>query len=156
VKLHFIFVGKTREPYLREGIEEYLGRLRRYVPLTVTVVRAERLGRDNLDERVVAVESARVAARVGAASHLVVLDRQGTVLSSEGLAGWWGRLEEAGIRELCFAVGGVLGFSDTLRQRAQTVLSLSRLTFTHEMSRLILLEQIYRACTIMRGERYHR
>jgi 23S rRNA (pseudouridine1915-N3)-methyltransferase len=156
VKVHLIFVGKTREPYLRAGIEDYLGRLRHYVQVAVTVVRAERLSRDAPEQRVVALESERVAARVSPASHLVVLDRQGRQLDSEGLARWWSRLEGTGVRESCFAVGGVLGFSRDLRLQAQTVLSLSELTFTHEMSRLILLEQLYRACTIMRGEKYHR
>jgi 23S rRNA (pseudouridine1915-N3)-methyltransferase len=77
-------------------------------------------------------------------------------MSSEGLAYWWQRLEQAGCRKLCFAVGGVLGFSNELRSQAQTLLALSKMTYTHEMSRLILLEQLYRACTIMRGEKYHK
>ncbi|MCK5657856.1 MAG: 23S rRNA (pseudouridine(1915)-N(3))-methyltransferase RlmH, partial [Deltaproteobacteria bacterium] len=85
-----------------------------------------------------------------------VLDRQGKQMSSEGLAHWWQRLEQAGCRKLCFAVGGVLGFSNDLRSQAQTLLALSKMTYTHEMSRLILLEQLYRACTIMRGEKYHK
>ena len=65
-------------------------------------------------------------------------------------------MEQAGCRKLCFAVGGVLGFSNDLRSQAQTLLALSKMTYTHEMSRLILLEQLYRACTIMRGEKYHK
>jgi len=156
VKLRLIFVGKTREPYLRQGIEDYLHRLRRYVPVTVTVVRAERLSRVTLNERVVSLESARVAAQLSDSSYFVVLDRQGEQMSSEGLARWWTRSEREGKRELCFAVGSVLGLSDALRRQAHAVLSLSKMTLTHEMSRLILLEQLYRACTIIRGEKYHR
>ncbi len=156
MKLHFIFVGKTREPYLREGIEDFLNRLRRYVPLETRIVRSERLTRSTEADRVVAVESGRVARAVPSDSHLVVLDRGGKQMTSEALALWWQKLERKGCRKLCFVVGGVLGFSDDLRSQAQTLISLSKMTFTHEMSRLILVEQLYRACTIMRGEKYHR
>ncbi len=103
-----------------------------------------------------ALESERVAAAVPQNSHLVVLDRLGKQMTSEALAAWWQRLETEGCRRICFAVGGVLGFSDEMRQQAQTLLSFSKMTFTHEMSRLILAEQLYRACTIMRGEKYHK
>jgi 23S rRNA (pseudouridine1915-N3)-methyltransferase len=156
LKLHLILVGKTREPYLREGVDDFLGRLRRYVPVEVTTVREERLTGKERTESVVAKESDRVAAAVPRGSHLVVLDRRGKQMSSEALADWWKGLERDGLHKLCFAVGGVLGFSPDLRDKAQTVLSLSKMTFTHEMSRLILLEQLYRACTIMRGEKYHK
>ena len=156
MKLHLIFVGKTREPYLRDGIEDFLKRLRRYVPVEVKVVRAERLTRDGQTERVVEIESERVAVAVSRDSHLVVLDRQGKQMTSEGMAHWLHKLERQGCRKLCFAVGGALGFSDKLRGQAQTLLSISKMTFTHEMSRLILLEQLYRARTIMKGEKYHK
>jgi 23S rRNA (pseudouridine1915-N3)-methyltransferase len=156
MNIQLIFVGKTREPYLREGIEDFLARLRRYLPVEVKIVRSERLTRDKHSARVVSTESGRVAAAVADQSHLVVLDRLGKQFSSVSLARWWSKLERQGCRKLCFAVGGVLGFTDELRSQAQTLLSLSKMTFTHEMSRLILLEQLYRACTIMRGEKYHK
>jgi 23S rRNA (pseudouridine1915-N3)-methyltransferase len=156
MKIHLIFVGKTRALYLREGIDDFLGRLRRYVQAEVKIVRSERLTRENQAVRVVAAESERVAAAVPRDAHFVVLDRQGKHMSSEGLAHWWQGMEQAGCRKLCFAVGGVLGFSNELRSQAQTLLALSKMTYTHEMSRLILVEQLYRACTIMRGEKYHK
>lgn len=156
MKIHLIFVGKTRELYLRDGIDDFLGRLRRYVQVEVKIVRSERLNRENQAMRVVAAESERVAAAVPKDAHFVVLDRQGKQMSSEGLAHWWQQLEQGGCRKLCFAVGGVLGFSVDLQGQAQTLLALSKMTYTHEMSRLILVEQLYRACTIMRGEKYHK
>ena len=156
MKLHVVFVGKTREPYLKEGIEDFLRRLRRYVSVDVRVVRAERLTRNTRTERVVGLESERVMTAVPGGSHLVVLDRLGKQMTSKALARWWEQLDGEGCRKLCFAVGGVLGFSDELRDQAQTLLSLSKMTFTHEMSRLILLEQLYRAFTIIRGEKYHK
>jgi len=156
VKLHLIFVGKTREACLREGIEDYLARLRRYVPVKVTIVRAEPLLGEAREDAAVARESERVAAQADSGGHLVVLDRRGIQMTSEDLARWWSRLEGAGSRALCFALGGVLGFSEKLRQKADTLLSLSNMTFTHEMSRLVLLEQLYRARTILRREKYHR
>ena len=156
MKIHLIFVGKTRELYLRDGIEDFLTRLRRYVQVEVKIVRSERLTRESQATRVVAAESEKVAAAIPSGAHFVVLDRQGKQMSSEGLAHWWQKLEQTGCRKLCFAVGGVLGFSNELRSQAQTLLALSKMTYTHEMSRLILLEQLYRACTIMRGEKYHK
>ena len=156
MKIQLIFVGKTREPYLREGVEDFLGRLRRYLPVEVRTIRSERLTRENQAARIVSLESERVVAAVPSQCHLVVLDRVGRQMNSVSLAQWWQRLESQGCRKLCFAVGGVLGFTDELRSQAQTLLSLSKMTFTHEMSRLILLEQLYRVCTIMRGEKYHK
>ena len=156
MKIQLIFVGKTREPYLRQGVEDFLARLRRYLPVEVRTVRSERLTRESQAARIVSLESERVVAAVPSLCHLVVLDRVGRQMSSVSLAQWWKRLESQGCRKLCFAVGGVLGFTDELRSQAQTLLSLSKMTFTHEMSRLILLEQLYRACTIMRGEKYHK
>ena len=156
MKVHLVFVGKTRESYLREGIDDFLKRLRRYVAVGVTVVRAERMRRHDREEQAVRLESNRAVAAVPPGSHLVVLDHKGKQMTSEALACWWQRLEGEGCKKLCFVVGGVLGFTDELRRQAHTLLSLSKMTFTHEMSRLILLEQLYRACTIMRGETYHR
>ena len=156
MKIYLIFVGKTREPYLQEGIEDFLGRLRRYVPVEVKTVRSEPLTRKAQAARVMAVESERVATAIPGNTHLVVLDPRGKQMTSEALARWWQELEHEGCRKLCFVVGGVLGFSDDLRSRSQTLLSISKMTFTHEMSRLILVEQLYRACTIIRGEKYHR
>ena len=156
MKVYLLFVGKTRETYLREGIADFLGRLRRYIPVEVTIVRAERITRDDQGARVMALESERVAAAVPREAHLVVLDRRGKQMSSETLARWWQKLERQSCRKLCFTVGGVLGFTDQFRSKAQTLLSLSKMTYTHEMSRLILVEQLYRACTIMRGEKYHK
>jgi len=156
VKIHLIFVGKTREAYLREGIEDYLARLRHYVPVRVTVVRAEPLLREAMEEEAIGRESDRVEAQVDPGDHLVVLDRLGKQMTSEELARWWAQMERGGCRELALAVGGALGFSDRLRRRANTLLSLGRMTFTHEMSRLVLLEQLYRARTILRGEKYHK
>ena len=156
MKIQLIFVGKTREPYLRQGVEDFLARLRRYLPVEARTVRSERLTRESQAARIVSLESERVVAAVPSQCHLVVLDRVGRQMNSVSLAQWWQRLESQGCRKLCFAVGGVLGFTDELRSQAQTLLSLSKMTFTHEMSRLILLEQLYRVCTIMRGEKYHK
>jgi 23S rRNA (pseudouridine1915-N3)-methyltransferase len=156
VKVHLIYVGKTREAYLREGIEDYLARLRHYVSVRVTVVRAGPLLREAMEEEVIGKESERAEAQVDPGGHLVVLDRLGKQMASGEFARWWAQMERGGCRELAFAVGGALGFSEHLRRRADTLLSLGRMTYTHEMTRLVLLEQLYRARTILRGEKYHK
>ena len=94
--------------------------------------------------------------RLASEDYLVALDRSGKQYRSEGFARWLDQLSGQARGRICFVIGGPLGLSKDLIDRADHVLSLSRMTFTHEMSRLILLEQIYRAMTILRGEKYHK
>ncbi|HEX6988771.1 MAG TPA: 23S rRNA (pseudouridine(1915)-N(3))-methyltransferase RlmH [Bacillota bacterium] len=154
-------VGEVREPYLREGVEEYARRLGRYARLDRLAVAEEPLPR-----RLRRAEATAVLARegdrllraldgLGAGFHVVALDVQGVALSSEDLAGHLNDLALAGTGGVAWVVGGTLGLDDRLRRRADLRLSLSRLTFPHQMVPLLVLEQIYRAYRIMRGEPYH-
>ena len=107
---------------------------------------------DSVRER----EWRNLAARLPDRRYLVLLDRKGIMLSSEQLAGKIQNLQNRSVADLCFAVGGPAGFPRAALSEADFVLSLSAMTFTHEMTRLILLEQLYRAYTILKNEKYHR
>lgn len=152
MKIRLLWVGKTREEWLRQGVEEYAGRLRRYFPLEIAEAREEKGGDPELMRR---REGERVEKLLPKNGRLILLDERGTQLSSPDLATVLGKHRDGATPELVFAVGGAYGFSDPLRQRADQTISLSRMTFTHQMVRLILLEQLYRACTILGGEPYH-
>jgi 23S rRNA (pseudouridine1915-N3)-methyltransferase len=108
------------------------------------------------DEEILGLEGNRILQAVKEGDALACLDRSGHLYDSEGLADWLHGLSLRLRGWLCLAIGGPLGIDRRVLEKSDNVLSLSRLTFTHEMSRLILLEQIYRALTILRGEKYHK
>lgn len=148
-----VVVGKPRDRALASAIGEYEARAARYWPLVVHEVREES-ARGAAPELVRARESERLAARAGAA-RIVVADVEGRAMTSEELSRWMQAAREAA-RDVAFVIGGAHGISDALRERAELRLSLSALTFPHELARLVLVEQLYRAGTIVRGEPYHK
>jgi 23S rRNA (pseudouridine1915-N3)-methyltransferase len=156
VELIFIFVGKPKEAYLEEGVADYLSRIRRYLRAEVRVVRAEPRRRGTDEAKALAGEGQRIAAALAGADYKICLDRVGRQLSSEGLAGHMEALAQRGVRRAAFVVGGVGGLPADLARSADLALSMGPMTFTHEMSRVILLEQVFRALTIQAGEPYHR
>lgn len=146
-------VGKPRHPGLAAAIEEYERRAARYWPLAVHEVKEERaraMPPAQIQER----EAERLAARIGTAL-LVACDEGGDRLSSVQFADWLQGMREGG-RSVGFAIGGALGLAPPFRERAQRRLSLAPWTLPHEMARLVLAEQLYRAGSIVRGEPYHK
>lgn len=152
MKLRVLWTGKTREEWVRTGIDEYAGRIRRYLPLELAEAREEKGGDPELMRR---MESERLSKLIPQASRLVLMDERGDEMTSPQFASFIGRTRDEGVGELVFAVGGAYGFGDELRRRAHRSISLSRMTFTHQMVRVFLLEQIYRGFTILNGEPYH-
>lgn len=155
MKLHLLCIGRLTEPWLRDGCQEFAGRLQRYLPLTVTELKEVKTGRKPDLPRIVAGEGAALLQRVEPGGTLIALDARGESLDSPGLAGLLERQMLAGVPRLTFVLGGPYGLGDEVRARADRLLALSAMTFTHQMARLILLEQLYRACTILRNEPYH-
>lgn len=152
MRLKVAWVGKTQQDWVKTGIEEYASRIKRYAPLEVLEVREEKgAGEEAARER----ECERLARLLPKNARLVLLDERGTELTSPGFAEFIGKARDAGIGDLAFAVGGAYGFSGNFRSRADTVIALSRMTFTHQMVRVFLLEQIYRGFTILNREPYH-
>jgi len=152
VKLKLLWVGKTQESWVREGIEEYAGRIRRYSALEIREARDEKGAlAPTMRER----ECERLEKLLPKGGRLVILDERGEQMSSTQFAAFLGRERDQGTSELAFAIGGAYGFTDTLRKKAHKAISLSRMTLTHQMVRVFLLEQIYRGFTILNDEPYH-
>ena len=154
MRLRLIWVGKTRDEHLRALVAEYLKRLSRFVRCEVTEVResAAEDPRACLEE-----EGKRVLGSCASDALTILLDVSGTVRwSSEELAAQVEAWEGRSVKEVAFVVGGHLGVSEEVRRRAQVRWSLSRLTLTHEMARVLLVEQLYRAYTIARGLPYQK
>lgn len=156
MQLKFIWIGATRNALLRELEAGYFSRIEKFSSATLMAVREGR----KTDPRQVAQqleqEAGRVRKALGKNSHLVCLDETGRHRSSPQLADWLGRLRYSGHREVAFVVGGHYGVSAALRESAGDVLSLGKLTLPHELARVILLEQIYRAFCILNRVPYHR
>ncbi|MFO7784038.1 MAG: 23S rRNA (pseudouridine(1915)-N(3))-methyltransferase RlmH [Desulfatiglandales bacterium] len=156
LRIKVIVVGRTRAPFLLQGERFYLERLRRYVKTDWSEVKAARMTKGRPEAEIIQEEGLALLKRVGPEDCKIPLDRNGTQYDSRGLARRLESLSRHAGGPVCFLVGGALGLSDEVIGDANEVLSLSRLTLTHEMTRLVLLEQLYRACTIMAGEKYHK
>ncbi|HBI14125.1 MAG TPA: hypothetical protein DDY20_01155 [Desulfobulbaceae bacterium] len=150
----FLFPGRTSEKFLEEGISDYAARLGRFVKVEIVVLR-DRGAKSLPPEQFRQQEARQLLERCAHASCVVALDSGGIALDSPALAELLSRWEDAGHRIVHFLIGGHLGLHEDVLRRADVVLSLSRLTFTHEMARLILLEQLYRSCMIKAGRSYH-
>lgn len=155
MRIKLLLIGKTDEAWLREGIGDYVGRIKHYVPFSVTEVPS---GKDfgTLTPRVLKLREAELLLKnISAGDYVILLDEHGPEMRSVEFAGFLNRHFSAGNRTLVFVTGGPFGFDETIRIRAQMMLSLSKMTFSHQMVRLIFTEQLYRALTILRRESYH-
>lgn len=151
-----VVVGKTKEASLRSLERSYLERLSRYIKVHRLVVREVKSPKGQKASRALEEEARAILRKIGAGDFCIVLDNQGTEMTSPELADFLQRhLLSAKVR-LAFVIGGPLGLADGVRKRANLLLSFSRFTFTHEMIRVLLLEQLYRAWTLIRGEKYHK
>lgn len=159
MKLTLVTVGKLKEKYLKEGIEEYSKRLSRFCELQIIEVEDEQAP-ENLSLSQEAIvkkkEAERIIKKVKDGSVLILLDLKGKKLSSEGFADKLNSFFISGKSNITFVIGGSLGLSEELIQRADYRICLSDMTFPHQLVRLILLEQIYRAFKILNGETYHK
>jgi len=158
LKITIACVGKIKEKYLTAGIEEFSKRLTPFCKLETLAINEERMP-DNPSpaekQQVLERETQRLLAIIPANSYVILLDVIGKQLSSPDLAAKLDELALAGNSHITFVIGGAFGYTDALRNRADLALSFSKMTFTHQMIRLLLIEQIYRAFKISRGEKYH-
>jgi len=153
VRFVIAVVGRPRAPGTAAAIADYEGRAARYWPLAIEEVR-EGGGRGADPALVLAREGERLMART-AGARMVICDRDGTRRTSEQFATWMQQLREAG-RDVAFVIGGAFGLADEIKGAAPDRLSLAPWTLPHELARLVLAEQLYRAGTILRGEPYHK
>jgi len=154
MKFVFPFLGKTREKYLDAGIRDYAKRLSRFVQVEILVLKS-RSPKSIPDIVFKQQEAELLFGKIKSPSYVVAFDPKGQETDSPGIASLIKDWEENGQQTVYFIIGGHLGLHEEVLQKADLVLSLSRLTFTHEMSRLLLLEQMYRAWTIKAGQKYH-
>ncbi|MDR3296589.1 MAG: 23S rRNA (pseudouridine(1915)-N(3))-methyltransferase RlmH [Clostridiales Family XIII bacterium] len=159
MNIHVLCVGTLREPHWRDAADEYCKRLRKYCTLTIDDVKEERA-----PERLSPAEEDKVKEKEGTAllrrlspeSYAVALDLRGDALSSPELAEKLASLPHEGKSHVSFIIGGSLGLSEAVLARADLRLSFSRMTFPHQLMRIVLLEQIYRSFKILRNETYHK
>lgn len=155
MKIRVIFVGKTTEAYLDEGISLYEKRLKHYARVELEVVPGLKNTKSMSPIQQAKEEGEGILLRLTTKDRLILLDDKGKGMDSITLAKHLMHMSVTHHKNLVFVVGGAYGFSDAVYKRADEQLSLSQLTFSHQMVRLILLEQLYRAMTINKGEPYH-
>lgn len=158
MKISIVCVGKIKEKYLQQGIDEFTKRLVPFCKLETISINEEKMP-DNPSlaekEQIIGKETERLIAQIPSNAYVIVLDVRSGIISSPELSDLVDNLGLQGKSHLAFIIGGAFGFSDALRERSDKLISFSRMTFTHQMIRLLLLEQIYRAFKISRGEKYH-
>ena len=158
MKISIVSAGKIKEKYLKDGIGEFTKRLKPFTQLEFIEINEEKMKDSPSPAEKTAVlkaEGERLLKKVPANSYLIVLDVIGKSISSEELSKKIDTLTLKGQSHITFLIGGAFGLSEEVRNRADERISFSRMTFTHQMIRLLLVEQIYRAFKISRGEKYH-
>lgn len=155
MKISLWTIGKTNEPYVKEGIEDFTKRISRYFPVEWTLLPVPK-NAGMLSEMDLRKKEAEVILQwLKPEDYLVVLDEKGKQFSSEALAQFIQTRSNESVKNIVFLIGGAFGIDDQVLKKAKFKWSLSELTFPHQLVRLILAEQIYRACSILRNEKYH-
>lgn len=155
MKIIFLVVGKTTDSALNQLESFYLGRLQHYASVTYETIPALKKTKKLLPAEQKAKEAQRILSKCLPGDKLILLDEKGKEFSSPGFADWLEKQFHGGSRRLVFVVGGPYGFDTAVYQRADALISLSKLTFSHQMVRLFFLEQLYRAFSILNNEPYH-
>lgn len=155
MKIILMAIGKTRIRLLADGVEEYSGRINRYLPFETFFLPDVRTTRTMTEPMQKELEGQMMLERLQPSDYVMLLDERGTEMTSREFAGFVDKRMSSGLKRLVFVIGGPYGFSPAMYERADARLSLSRMTFSHEMVRLFFTEQVYRAMTILRGEPYH-
>jgi 23S rRNA (pseudouridine1915-N3)-methyltransferase len=155
MKVTLLVVGKTDEVWLKRGIDLYVKRTGYYVPFRVEVIPDIKKSGNLGEVRQKVLEGEKILAWQGAGKELHLFDENGINYSSKEFAGFIEKKMVSGLKELIFVIGGPYGFSEEVYQSAVSKISLSRMTFTHQLARLLCTEQIYRAFTIIKGDPYH-
>ena len=154
MKTILILVGKTTDKHFQAGISDYAERISHYMPFDIVTIPELKNTKSLSEEQQKTMEGELILKQLQASDTLVLLEEHGKELRSIELAKWLEQKQQTA-RRLIFVIGGPYGFSEAVYSRANEKLSLSKLTFSHQMVRLVFTEQIYRACTIIKGEPYH-
>ena len=155
MKITLLVIGKTDTAYLTEGINEYVKRLNHYISFEIEIIPDIKKNKNLSVELQKNREGELILLKNGPGKELHLFDEKGKMFTSREFAGFLEKKMASGIKELVFVVGGPFGFSQKVYDTAKSKISLSKLTFSHQMVRLMCVEQIYRAFTILKGEPYH-
>jgi 23S rRNA (pseudouridine1915-N3)-methyltransferase len=155
MRLVVICVGKTRERFIQEGIVKYLRYLKPYTDVEIKELKEEKIQDLRDAPRIRKREAEKIFRTASPGTYLAALDERGSEYTSHEFAHFLNGLMESGTKEMTFVIGGAMGLDESVAEKANKVIALSRLTLTHEMARLVLLEQLYRAFTIIKGKTYH-
>ncbi len=154
MKTLLILVGKTTDKHFQAGISDYVGRIGHYMPFELVTIPELKNTKSLTEEQQKAAEGELILKQLQPSDTVVLLDEHGRQLRSLEFARWLEQ-KRSTARRLVFVIGGPYGFSKEVYERANELLSLSLMTFSHQMIRLVFTEQVYRACTIIKGEPYH-
>jgi 23S rRNA (pseudouridine1915-N3)-methyltransferase len=155
MKITFLTVGKTEDAYLKEGIDKYIKRLKHYTKLEVLELAELKNTKALTQEQQKTKEAELILKKITPLDHVILLDEKGMEFSSKQFAAYLDKKSISSTSSLIFIVGGPYGFDQSVYDRANDKLSLSRMTFSHQMIRLFFTEQLYRALSILKGEPYH-
>lgn len=155
MKLLLLVIGKTTDSHVKALIDDYSSRLSHYVPFAIEVIPELRSTKALTAEQQKATEAELIRKQLQGGDHIVLLDEHGSERRSVEFASWLQKRMNAGSRRIVFVVGGPYGFDQSIHTLANEEISLSQMTFSHQLIRLLFVEQLYRAHTILRGEPYH-
>lgn len=155
MKIQLWSIGKNNEPYIRPGVEEFTSRIANYYPVKWTILPLPKSAGMMSEMDLKKKEGEIILNWLDKDDYLVALDERGKQMSSEELAGFLLKRSNESVKSLVFLIGGAFGLDEAILKRANYTWSLSKLVFPHQLVRLILAEQVYRACTILRNEKYH-
>jgi 23S rRNA (pseudouridine1915-N3)-methyltransferase len=155
MKITFLTIGKTEDKYLLVGMEKYLKRLKHYITFKVLELPELKNTKNLSEDQQKTKEAELIFKNISNTDQLILLDENGVNYSSTQFSGYLNKKMISSVQHLVFVVGGPYGFSNEVYNRAQDKISLSKMTFSHQMVRLFFIEQVYRAFTIMKGEPYH-
>ena len=155
MKIQFWTVGKTNEEYVKAGIEDFTKRISRYYPVEWKILPAAKQTVNSTENDIKKKEAEIIFNTLVDDDYLILLDERGKQISSPELAKFIMARANSSVRHIVFLIGGAFGVDEQVKKRANFIWSLSNLVFPHQLVRLVLTEQIYRACTIIRNEKYH-
>ena len=156
MKIKIIALGKVKEKFLKDGINEFLKRITPYSSIEIIELPSIEIKDENLVDKILEQEGEKILSKIKPNSYVITLEIEGANFSSEKFAQKLKNLTNSGINELIFIIGSSCGLAEQVSKRADMKLSLSKMTFLHQFTRLILIEQIYRAFKILNGETYHK
>ena len=155
MKITLLAVGKNKEAYVREALREYEKRINKYAPFTIEAISGVKNSKKYSEQEIKKKEGQHILNNIPLHSKVVVLDERGEQKTSREFAQWLQKAMTSGARNLVFIIGGAYGIPNDCYQEADWILSLSKMTLSHQITRIVFAEQLYRAFTIIKGEPYH-